>query len=139
MLETNRQGKRFVGDSFYLLDDEEFESFVGLLLRGVDRSAGKANEKLCSPAHGQVMSVIRLKQIRGLLRFDNTETHSGRLVRDKLSAVRLPFDNFVSVHVSRECITMDEQLQYMHSEEGVSIDSICQPSRLNMVSSYGFL
>ena len=78
MLETNRQGKRFVGDSFYLLDDEEFESYFGLLLRGVYRSGGKATEKLYFPAHGrpifcQVMSGIRFKHIRGLLRFDNTE------------------------------------------------------------------
>ena len=99
MLETNHQGKRSVGNSFHPLDAAEFELYVGLLLlRGVYLSAGETTEELWTPApiFDQVISLNRFKQIRGLLRFDITETRTARLVRDKLKAVRLPFDNFVA-------------------------------------------
>lgn len=120
VIETNRQGRRTIVAVFKPLTFVEMKAFLGLLiLRGVYRAAGECAEELWSADHGRqifskTMTFSRFKLIRNILRFDNVETRQGRLVRDKLAAVRLLIDGFVDhsrrSYVPGPSITIDEQL-----------------------------
>jgi hypothetical protein len=118
--ETNRQGKTILRDSWRFIDEEEMLAFFGLLiLRGVYTASGEATDNLWSatdgrPVFAKTMSFTRFKQIRRFLRFDNPATRAGRQIRDKLAAVRLLIDGFLSnsmkAYVPGINVTVDEQL-----------------------------
>ena len=120
LIETNRQGSKVYNNQFTVLTLNELNAFFGILiLRGVYRAAGESIDELWSPEHGRIiftntMTLNLFKLIRRILRFDNPDTRNGRLLRDKLTAVRLLIDNFVQssqkCYMPGESITIDEQL-----------------------------
>ena len=123
MVETNRKATRMKGEEWKTINLEELKAFIGLLiLRGVCKGHNEALDSLWSnetgrPLFRETMSLTRFRQIQRFLRFDNKETRNGRLVRDKLTAVRLLLDGFVdnsqlcyNPGVKNGSITVDEQL-----------------------------
>jgi hypothetical protein len=120
LIETNREGSKLYNNQFTALSLNELNAFFGILiLRGVYRAAGESIDELWSAEHGRfifrnTMSLNRFKLIRRILRFDNPDTRKGRLLRDKLAAVRLLIDNFVEnsqkCYMPGESVTIDEQL-----------------------------
>lgn len=117
--ETNREAER-VKEAWTPTTRTEMASFIGLcILRGVYKGHSESIDELWSAEHGRVifaktMSLTRFKDIRRFLRFDNRETRNGRLMRDKLAAVRMLLDGLVqnsqSCYIPTETVTVDEQL-----------------------------
>jgi hypothetical protein len=120
LFETNRQATKISGETWQEIDTDEMLAFLGLiLLRGVYKASGESVDELWSKEHGrqifsQTMPLSRFKAIRRHLRFDNPDTRTARLARDKLAAVRLLIDGFVinsqCALVPNESVTVDEQL-----------------------------
>jgi hypothetical protein len=118
--ESNREGRRVLGEEWSAINMDEMWAFIGLLLcRGVYRAAGESTNELWSPQHGRAvfsatMSYNRFRTIRRVLRFDNKETRNARLRSDKLAAVRLLLDSFVensqACYFPSASVTVDEQL-----------------------------
>ena len=118
--ETNRQGQRKKGDAWNSIDSNEMNAYLGIcILRGVYRSSNEPvrdlwNKHAGRKIFGETMSINRFEEIRAMLRFDNRLTRSSRIQRDKLAAVRLLIDGFISnaklCYVHNDCVTIDEQL-----------------------------
>lgn len=118
--ETNRQGRRMKGPAWKNIDYTELDAYIGLcILRGVYKSSNESVRELWKEETGRkifskTMSMNRFEEIRAMLRFDNPLTRSARQQRDKLAAVRLLMDAFVTnsqlCYVHNECVTVDEQL-----------------------------
>ena len=120
LLETNRQGRRMKGPSWKDMDYTELDAYIGLcILRGVYKSSNESVRELWKKdtgrsIFGDTMSINRFEEIRAMLRFDNPLTRSSRQRRDKIAAVRLLIDSFVTnsqlCYVHNDCVTIDEQL-----------------------------
>ena len=120
VFETNRQGRRMKGPEWKEIDNIELDAYIGLcILRGVYKSSNESvrelwKEETGRSIFGKTMSVNRFEEIRAMLRFDNPLTRSSRQQRDKIAAVRLLLDTFVTnsqlCYKHSECVTVDEQL-----------------------------
>lgn len=120
LIETNRQGRRMKGPAWKDMDYIELDAYIGLcILRGVYKSSNESVRELWKKETGRkifgdTMTINRFEDIRAMLRFDNPLTRSARQQRDKLAAVRLLLDSFVTnsqlCYIHNECVTVDEQL-----------------------------
>lgn len=118
--ETNRQGRRLKRDTWKAIASTELDAYIGLcILRGAYKSNNESVRELWNPEtgrniFGQTMSINRFEEIRSMLRFDNPATRASRQQRDKLAAVRLLIDGFLSncqlCYEHNESVTVDEQL-----------------------------
>lgn len=119
LTETNRQGGKVIKE-WKTISVDELKAYIGLcILRGVFKSKHQAVRQLWDPLYGppifnQTMALRRFEEIRRVLRFDNPMTRQARSIRDKLAAVRLLIDGFISnsqrCYQHSECVTVDEQL-----------------------------
>ena len=119
LVETNREGQRIKSD-FVKFTVTDIHAYLGLcILRGVYKGSNESLEELWSQDHGRkvfrdTMPLYKFTSIKRFLRFDNPATRNARLQRDKLAAVRLLLDGFVSN--TKKCympaynVTVDEQL-----------------------------
>ena len=116
---TNLEGICKYGDNWKRMDEIALRAYIGLLiLVGVYRSRGEAKCSLCDVESGR--AIFRAKMplkvfhtFSRMLRFDNRDSRPTRRMRDKLTAIREVWEEWVErlpyLYNPGPEVTVDEQ------------------------------